>query len=49
MLRELSAMVERGELKPHVSHTFTLDQLAEAHTLQETAGVTGKIVVQLRD
>ena len=49
MLKELSAMVEQGTLKPHVSQTFALDQLAEAHTLQETAGVTGKLVIKVRD
>lgn len=48
ILKEVSAMVEAGTLKPHVSKTFPLEALAEAHTLQESKGVTGKLVITLR-
>ena len=48
ILKEAASMVDAGTLKPHVSKTFALDQLAEAHTLQETQGTTGKLVIKLR-
>ncbi|MEM9881999.1 MAG: zinc-binding dehydrogenase [Planctomycetota bacterium] len=48
ILKEAAAMVEAGTLRPHVSRTFALDALAEAHALQETQGVTGKLAVAVR-
>lgn len=49
ILKQAAAMIEAGTLKPHVSKTFPLDALAEAHTLQETGTVTGKLVIQVRE
>lgn len=49
ILKEAAAMVEAGALRPHVSHTFALEDLAEAHALQETGTVTGKLVIKVRD
>lgn len=49
VLKEAAAMIEAGTLLPHVAKTFALEDLAEAHTLQETGGVTGKLVIKLRD
>lgn len=44
-LEELSALVESGRLKPHVSQTFPLEQVADAHRAQETGHAVGKIVL----
>ena len=49
ILKEAAAMIEAGTLKPHVSKTFALEDLAAAHTLQETGTVTGKLVIKVRD
>ena len=44
-LEELSALAESGRLKPHVSRTFPLEQVADAHRAQETGHAVGKIVL----
>ena len=44
-LDELSALVSAGHLKPHVSQTFALEQVADAHRAQETGRTVGKIVL----
>ena len=44
-LEELSALVESGRLKPHVSQTFPLERVADAHRAQETGHAVGKIVL----
>jgi NADPH:quinone reductase-like Zn-dependent oxidoreductase len=44
-LEELTALVERGELRPHVERTFPLAQAAAAHELGETGRTTGKLVL----
>lgn len=44
-LREIAALVERGELKPVVGATVPLAEAAKAHELGEQGGVTGKIVL----
>jgi hypothetical protein len=36
-------------LKPHVSQVLTLEQLAEAHKLQESGKVTGKIGITVHN
>jgi len=41
----LSAMIEAGELKPHVSKTFPFENLADAHLQIESGRTVGKIVV----
>ena len=49
-LDELSALVARGQLRPHVGAVFSLADLPLAHTLLETPnnGVQGKIVIDVR-
>ena len=44
-LDEISALVSAGRLKPHVSQTFALEQVADAHRAQETGRTVGKIVL----
>ena len=46
-LEELSALVESGQLKPHVSQTFPLEGVADAHRAQETGHTVGKIVLDV--
>jgi NADPH:quinone reductase-like Zn-dependent oxidoreductase len=48
ILQTVAEMVEAGRLTPHVSQTFALEDLAEAHRLQETGHVTGKVGIQVR-
>ncbi|MEE9211544.1 MAG: zinc-binding dehydrogenase [Phycisphaeraceae bacterium] len=48
ILRTVCELVDAGKLKPHVSRTFTLEQLPEAHRLQESGHTVGKIAVQVR-
>lgn len=49
ILKQAKAMVEAGTLKPHVSQTFPLEDLAAAHELQASGTATGKLVIKLRD
>ncbi len=49
ILKEAAGLIDAGSLQPHVSRIFPLDQLAEAHALQETGTVTGKLVIQVRE
>ncbi|HEX5585320.1 NADP-dependent oxidoreductase [Gaiella sp.] len=44
-LEELAALVERGELRPHVERTFPLARAGAAHELGETGRTTGKLVL----
>ncbi|MGE7992683.1 zinc-dependent alcohol dehydrogenase family protein [Pseudomonas sp. NPDC089554] len=46
-LDELSALVERGQLRPHVGAVYSLADLAAAHTLLQTPnnGLRGKIAI----
>jgi len=48
ILRSAAKLVDEGRLKPHVSRVFALEELAEAHRLQESGHVTGKLVVQVK-
>lgn len=48
ILRSAAALVDRGELRVHVSRIFDLAELAEGHRLQETGHVTGKIAVRVK-
>ena len=47
ILTEAAKLVDAGKLKIHVSKTFALEELAEAHRLQETGHVTGKLALRL--
>ena len=44
-LEALSALAEAGQLTPHVSQTFPLERVADAHRAQETGRTVGKIVL----
>jgi NADPH:quinone reductase len=48
-LGELRQWYGEGRLKPHVGRTFPLERAAEALTLMATRGVTGKVVLTVRD
>ncbi|MEM9418700.1 MAG: zinc-binding dehydrogenase [Planctomycetota bacterium] len=49
ILKQAKAMVEAGTLKPHVSNTFPLEELAAAHELQASGTATGKLVIQVKN
>ncbi|MFC7518555.1 zinc-dependent alcohol dehydrogenase family protein [Herbaspirillum sp. GCM10030257] len=46
-LDELSALVERGQLRPHVGATYTLEEIPQAHARLESRdnGLRGKIAI----
>jgi len=48
ILHEAAKLVDDGKLAVHISQAFPLVELAEAHQLQETEHVTGKIAIQVR-
>ncbi|MGE8302194.1 MAG: NADP-dependent oxidoreductase, partial [Sphingobacterium paramultivorum] len=43
----IASFLERGILKPHVSHVFDFDEMAQAHLQIETGRTVGKVVVTL--
>ena len=49
ILNEAAERVAAGSLRPHVSATFPLEELAAAHELQETRGVAGKVVIVVKE
>ena len=48
ILRSAAALADQGKLKPHVSRTLALKEMAEGHRLLESGHVTGKLVVQIK-
>lgn len=44
-LRAIADLVEQGDLRAEVAATFPVEQVAQAHTLGEQGGTTGKIVL----
>lgn len=46
-LEFFSKLVQEGKLKPHVSQTFPLERVADAHRAQETGRTVGKIVLEV--
>jgi NADPH:quinone reductase-like Zn-dependent oxidoreductase len=46
-LAELVQLYEQGELKIHVSRTFSLSEAAEAHRIVESGHVRGKVVLRI--
>jgi NADPH:quinone reductase len=48
ILSAAAKLVDEGKLKPHVSRVFGLEELPEAHRLQESGHVTGKLVVRVK-
>lgn len=47
ILRRCGDLIDRGDLRVHVSQTFALTEAAEAHRLLEQGHVTGKLVLNL--
>ncbi|MBD2042104.1 zinc-dependent alcohol dehydrogenase family protein [Microcoleus sp. FACHB-672] len=45
ILQQCADMIDEGRLKIHLGKTFPLQEAAAAHHLQETASMTGKIVL----
>lgn len=43
----IASLLEKGILKPHVSHVFNFDQMHEAHLQIETGRTVGKVVVRI--
>ncbi len=48
VLTEAAKLAEQGKLKAHVSHVLPLEEIAEAHKLQESGKVTGKIGITVK-
>ena len=46
-LELLASQVTAGKLKPQLSRTFALEQVADAHRAQETGHTVGKIVLEV--
>lgn len=49
ILKQVTAMVEAGELKWHIRKIFSMEQAAEAHALCETRHGRGRIVLHIAD
>jgi len=47
ILEQCAKYIDDGRLGVHVSHTFPLDQAAEAHRLIEAGGMIGKIALEI--
>lgn len=43
----IASLLEKGLLKPHISHVFGFEEMAQAHLQIESGHTTGKIVVEL--
>ena len=46
-MKQLADMLEKGIIKSHVSHTFSLDQMPLAHEQIETGHTVGKVIISL--
>ena len=46
-LEYLTSLLEAGQLRPHVSQVFALEQVAKAHRAQESGRTVGKIVLDV--
>lgn len=47
-LSQITALVEKGAIRPVVDRSFTLDQTAEALAYVEQGRAKGKVVVKVR-
>lgn len=47
-LDEIRGLVESGVVTPQVAKTFSLDQIKDAFTTREAGGVTGKVVIEIK-
>ncbi|HFE64548.1 MAG TPA: hypothetical protein ENK14_09080 [Caldithrix sp.] len=46
-LKTLKTLTEQGKLTPHISHTFSLEEIVSAHRQIETGHTRGKIDIQI--
>lgn len=46
-MEQLAKLLKDGRLKPHVSHQFSLDHIANAHQQIETGRTRGKVVINI--
>lgn len=46
-MKAIAGLLESGELKPHISKRFTIDQIKEAHEELEKGHTKGKIVITM--
>jgi NADPH:quinone reductase-like Zn-dependent oxidoreductase len=46
-MNTLKGMLETGVLKPHVSKTFTFEEIADAQAQIESGRTVGKVIVKL--
>ncbi len=46
-MQYIASLLEKGVLKPYVSHVFEFDDMAKAHLQIETGRTVGKVVVKL--
>ena len=49
ILKQVTTLIEAGELKCYIRKTFSMEQAAEAHTLCETRHGRGRIVMHIAD
>lgn len=47
-LAEIAALVEAGQVKPHVAHTFPVDQVTQAMAAVEEGHAVGKVVLVMQ-
>jgi len=47
-LEEIAQLIDAGKIKPYVSKTFALEDVAKAHAQSETGHTRGKIVLEIR-
>lgn len=46
-MKKIASLLEKGVLKPYISHVFSFDEMAKAHLQIETGHTIGKVVVTL--
>ncbi|MGE8555389.1 MAG: NADP-dependent oxidoreductase [Chryseobacterium jejuense] len=46
-MQNIAALLEKGIIKPHISHVFAFNEIAKAHEQIETGRTIGKVVVEL--
>jgi len=44
-IADVAALTAGGQLRPRIERVFPLDEVAQAHTLVESGGVTGRVVL----
>ena len=48
ILRTVAELVDAGKLNVHIHQTYPLEELADAHTCQQTQHVRGKVVIAIK-